>query len=83
MSFPYKKGERQYDLYSRDIWELAKKHVRDPILAPFWTYDAVRLWKWNAERKLWIRFYDEPYTADGLWNAYVRFLILLRLSIGT
>ena len=29
----------------------------------------MRIEKWNAVKETWERLYDEPVTADGLWDA--------------
>lgn len=46
--------------------------VQDPLLAPHFTWDAQRLSKYNGTD--WIRFYDEPWTADKFAQVQVRVL---------
>lgn len=70
-SLPYKDGEKTFEFLSRNLWNVCKEHIGDPKLAPFWTWDAIQLSKWNAASRQWERFVDEPCTADGLWKAQV------------
>ena len=63
-----------FEFLGRHLWRVATDHAKDPLLAPYWTWDAIKLSKWNASTKKWERFIHEPSTADGLWKIQVRHL---------
>lgn len=44
--------------------------VRDPLLAKHFRWDAQRLYKYDGTE--WVRFYDEPWTAENFSKAQVR-----------
>lgn len=69
--FTYREQERTYKFFHRDLWDVAKKLITDPILKPYWSFDAIHLSKYDAETREWERFIDEPITADGMWDAFV------------
>lgn len=69
--FRYRGEVRQFEFFAREIWDIAKDLIGDRVLAPHWSWDAMRLEKWNAKDATWERFYDEPVTADGIWDAQV------------
>ncbi|PBK61347.1 hypothetical protein ARMSODRAFT_850222, partial [Armillaria solidipes] len=58
--------QHHYDVYHRSLWQWALDLIQDPILALHFTWDAVRLSKWNG--KEFVRFRHEPWTADQFWN---------------
>lgn len=43
--------------------------VTDPVLAPYMEWSAQKLSKWDG--KEWVRFIDEPWTADLYWEQQV------------
>ncbi|KAG2150890.1 hypothetical protein DEU56DRAFT_908528 [Suillus clintonianus] len=54
------------NLHHRDLWEWAADLLRDPRLFPHMVFDAQRLSKFDG--KTFVRFIDEPFTADTFWN---------------
>ena len=40
--------------------------VKNPRLASLFVWNAQKLYKFDE--KNWIRFYDEPWTANGMWE---------------
>jgi hypothetical protein len=66
------KGEaHEYKMYSRCLWSWALDLMRDSRFAPHFVFDAQRLYKFNGER--FVRFIDEPWTANAFWDAQVCF----------
>ena len=45
--FNYRDEERTYKFFHRDLWDVAKNMVTDPILKPYWSFDAIKLSKYN------------------------------------
>ncbi|KAI8993803.1 hypothetical protein BD414DRAFT_456923 [Trametes punicea] len=66
LEVPYLDTHRIYNFHYRPLWEWALSLVRDPVLAPLFNWHARRFYKWDGAH--WIRFVDEPYTADLWWN---------------
>jgi hypothetical protein len=58
-------------MYSRCIWDWTLDLLRDSRFGPHFVFDAQRLSKFNGER--FVRFIDEPWTADSFWDAQVCF----------
>lgn len=72
---PYGRDEpRSFPIYHRDFWEWAMTLVKDPVLAPYMEWSAQKLYKWNGEE--WVRFVNEPWTADLWWEEQVCILML-------
>ncbi|KAJ3536941.1 hypothetical protein NM688_g6767 [Phlebia brevispora] len=66
--YTFKGVRRTYEFFRRDLWKVALSYIRDPILAPHWTWEPIRLSKWDERKHDWVRFIDEPITADKLWD---------------
>jgi hypothetical protein len=58
-------------MYSRCLWSWALDLMRDSRFAPHFTIDAQHLYKFNGAR--FVRFIDEPWTANAFWDAQVCF----------
>ncbi|KAF6754610.1 hypothetical protein DFP72DRAFT_898326 [Ephemerocybe angulata] len=59
------KGEKkEHTFYCRSLWDWAADLVKDPTLAPFFEWDAQKLFKFDAEKEEWVRFVNEPWTGD-------------------
>ncbi|KIJ58540.1 hypothetical protein HYDPIDRAFT_184182 [Hydnomerulius pinastri MD-312] len=67
ISVPYRKEEHQFDVHFRPLWNWAIDLLRDPRIGPHAVFDAERLYKYNGSK--FVRFFDEPWTADAFWNA--------------
>ncbi|KAJ7686006.1 hypothetical protein B0H17DRAFT_1169830 [Mycena rosella] len=63
----YKNEEKNYDTYTRPLWDWVLGLVQDPRLASTFFWDAEKAYKFNGES--FIRFYHEPWTADAFWAA--------------
>jgi len=70
ISVPFADKSWDFDVYYRDLWEWATDLLRDPCLFPHFTFDAQRLSKFNGES--FVRFVDEPFTAQDFWDVQVR-----------
>lgn len=69
ISVPYDGEMRDFDVYYRDLWELATDLLRDPRLFPHFVFDAQRLSKFDGQA--FVRFVDEPFTAQDFWDVQV------------
>src|SRR5271155_3236864 len=73
----YKKETMSYPFWSRNLWESrnlwdwAVNTIKHPLVGPHFVWDAQRLSKFNG--KEWIRFVDEPWTANRFWDVQVIF----------
>ncbi|KAL7278666.1 hypothetical protein ACG7TL_007667 [Trametes sanguinea] len=65
---PYKNEMRSYPLWTRDVWEYLKDILRNPYLVSRMDWNAHRLYRFDEATKQFIRFYDEPLTANAAWN---------------
>ncbi|CDO73238.1 hypothetical protein BN946_scf185007.g293 [Trametes cinnabarina] len=64
----YKKDDREYPLYKRDIWDYMKDILRNPYLVSRMEWDAHRLLRYNSQTEQWVQFIDEPLTASTAWD---------------
>lgn len=69
ISVPYDGKMWDFDVYYRDLWELATDLLRDPNLFPHFQFDAQRLSKFDGQT--FVRFVDEPFTVEDFWNVQV------------
>ncbi|KAG1857471.1 hypothetical protein F4604DRAFT_1589912 [Suillus subluteus] len=70
VSVPYQNKVHEFDMHYRPLWDWALDMLRDRRLAPHFVFDAQRLYKFNGTR--FVRFIDEPWTADAFWDAQSR-----------
>ncbi|KAJ7637488.1 hypothetical protein B0H17DRAFT_995155 [Mycena rosella] len=63
----YKNEEKNYDTYTRPLWDWVLGLVQDPRLASTFVWDAEKAYKFNGES--FVHFYHEPWTADAFWVA--------------
>ncbi|KAG1804751.1 uncharacterized protein HD556DRAFT_1532868 [Suillus plorans] len=66
ISVPYNSEMQAFDVYYRDLWELATDLLRDPHLFPHFMFDAQRLSKFDGQT--FVPFVDEPYTTQDFWD---------------
>ncbi|KIK76187.1 hypothetical protein PAXRUDRAFT_18386 [Paxillus rubicundulus Ve08.2h10] len=62
----YKKQPVTYEVHTRPVWEWALDLLANPLLAPYFVWDAERLYKHNGTE--YERFFHEPWTADCWWD---------------
>ena len=74
---PYRQENREFEVYHKSIWDWACDLLRDPRIGPHITFDAQRLFKYNGEK--FVRFIDEPWTANSFWDFQVCSLIYIIL----
>ncbi|KAI5981570.1 hypothetical protein EDD15DRAFT_2391765 [Pisolithus albus] len=67
---PYKGGDFTFPVYARSLWDWALDLLSNPLLAPHFTWDAQRLFKYDGNT--YERFYSEPWTGDRWWNIQSR-----------
>ncbi|KAG1879198.1 hypothetical protein F4604DRAFT_1579346 [Suillus subluteus] len=66
ISVPYDGKMMDFDVYYRDLWELATDLLQDPRLFPHFTFDAQCLSKFDGQT--FVCFVDEPFTAQDFWD---------------
>jgi hypothetical protein len=70
ISVEYKEGDtRDFDFWSRSIWDWGLERVLDPFLAPYFQWDAERLYKFDGTS--YVRFIHEPSSANRFWDIQV------------
>lgn len=65
----YKNTKYEFENFVRPLWDWTSDLIVDPLLAPYFTWDACRMYRFDG--KEWIRFIDEPWTADNFWEYQV------------
>ncbi len=65
----YKGVDQEFEFHHRSLWDWIVKQVEDPKLAPYFHWDAQRLWKYDGSK--WERIYEEPWAADLFWEVQV------------
>lgn len=65
------------DFWHCNLWEWAVDMVVNPLLAPYFVWDACELSKFNGEE--FVRFIHEPWTANRLWEVQVCQYFLFQL----
>jgi hypothetical protein len=66
---PYKGKPETFELHSRPLWDWLMSQVKNPLLAPYFEWDAQCLLKFDGTN--WVCFYDEPWTARGFAKVQV------------
>ncbi|KAI6096506.1 hypothetical protein F5141DRAFT_1220785 [Pisolithus sp. B1] len=65
----YKGEDFTFPVYAQSLWEWVLDLLLNPLLAPHFTWDAQRLFKYNGSN--YKRFYSEPWTGDHWWNIQI------------
>jgi len=60
-----------FDVYSRPLWDWCKELLMDRSIVSQFEWNAQRLWKYHGVNQKFVRFYDEPWTADDWWTYQV------------
>lgn len=68
----YKREPRTYEVHLRPIWSWVVDLLNNPVLAPYFVWDAEHVYKHNGSE--FERFYDEPWTGDRWWDVQVGFI---------
>ncbi|KAJ6552133.1 hypothetical protein DFH09DRAFT_1248753 [Mycena vulgaris] len=63
----YKTEDKEFDTYTRPLWDWVLSLVQDPRLSACFVWDAEKAYKFNGET--YVRFYHEPWTANAFWAA--------------
>lgn len=61
----YKDEVLSYDVWIRPLWSWCEELLLDPELIKEFRWDAEKLYKYDGEN--WVRFIDEPWTANSWW----------------
>ncbi|PIL29072.1 hypothetical protein GSI_09120 [Ganoderma sinense ZZ0214-1] len=78
ITVPYLREERTFTIFYRPLFDWGLKLAEDPILAPKFVWNAQRLYKFDGSK--WVRFIDEPWTADLFWNIQVSITFIFHSS---
>ena len=60
----------EFRMWHWSLWDWACDLLKDPSVGPHCILDAQRLSKFDGH--LFVRFIDEPFTADLFWDLQVR-----------
>lgn len=71
----HKGHELVFDFWCRSLWDWVLDLVGNPLLAPYFEWDAQKLFKHDGTN--FVRFVDEPWTANRFWNVQVSLLLYL------
>lgn len=71
ISETYKEDSHEFDVWVRPIWTWIEDMLQNPDLIQHFVWDACRLSKFDEQSNSWVRFYDEPWTADRFWEVQV------------
>ncbi|KAF8164494.1 hypothetical protein K438DRAFT_1909729 [Mycena galopus ATCC 62051] len=66
VEIPYKGIPQSFDMYARPLWNWTLDLIQDPRLAPWFVWDAVKMYRHNGTS--FVRFRNEPWTADAYWQ---------------
>ena len=66
VSVQYEDQVLEYDVWLRPLWEWCQELMQDSQLIREFNWHALRYYQFNGNR--FIRFIDEPWTADLWWH---------------
>jgi hypothetical protein len=83
----YKRENRTFEVHARSIWQWVLDLLHNPHIAPYFVWDAERLYKHNDTE--FERFYDKPWMAYSWWDIqvgynygiYQLFLVVLHVFV--
>ncbi|KAJ7053331.1 hypothetical protein C8F01DRAFT_1260668 [Mycena amicta] len=62
----YKTVPHVFEMHVRPLWQWTMDLITDPHLAPYFTWDAEKSYRFNGTK--YIRFIKEPWMADEYWD---------------
>jgi hypothetical protein len=68
---PYKGKPQQLDVWVRPMWTWIEDMLQNEDLIDHFEWDACQRWRFDEDEDSWVRFYDEPWTADRFWEIQV------------
>lgn len=74
----YKGVSKQFEFWCRPLWDWLMNLFEDPYLAPYFEWDAKRLFKFDGQT--WKPFINEPWTAERFWTVQVSNLLYVILN---
>ncbi|KAG1842561.1 hypothetical protein F4604DRAFT_1597362, partial [Suillus subluteus] len=69
ITVPLDGTDLEYTVYFRPLWDWVVDILQHPVIGPHCVFDAQQLSKFD--RQTFIRFIDEPWTADAFWERQV------------
>ncbi|KAF8136888.1 hypothetical protein K438DRAFT_2120589 [Mycena galopus ATCC 62051] len=60
---------QSFEMYARPLWNWTLDLIQDPRLAPCFVWDAVKMYRHDGT--FFVRFWNEPWTADAYWQLQV------------
>lgn len=71
----YKGEDLEFEVSTRPMFSWVEELADDPNIIPLFQWDAMRLYKYDGTK--WVRFIDEPCTADDWWNIQASHLLTI------
>ena len=71
ISEKYNEKPYTFDVWVRPIWTWLEDMLQNPNLIEHFVWDACKMSKFDEKSNSWVRFYDEPWTADRAWEIQV------------
>ncbi|KAJ7056214.1 hypothetical protein C8F01DRAFT_1062415 [Mycena amicta] len=62
----YKNVPHTFEMHVRPLWQWTMDFITDPRLAPYFTWDAEKSYRFNGNK--YVRFIKEPWMADEYWD---------------
>jgi hypothetical protein len=62
--------DRTFEIWYRSLWDWACDLLTDHRIGPHFVFDAQRMYKYDGQT--FVRFFDEPWTANAFWECQVR-----------
>ena len=66
-----KNQSHEFDVWVRPMWPWIQDMLQNPDLIHHFVWDACKMSRFSKESDSWVRFYDEPWTADRFWEIQV------------
>ncbi|KAN0128290.1 hypothetical protein V8E53_013874 [Lactarius tabidus] len=67
----YKNEERNFNVYHHPLWDWATDLIQSPQLAPYFHWDAEKIYRCSDVSESSTRVFNEPWSADVFWEAQV------------
>ena len=81
ISDTYDKELHEFDVWVRSIWTWLEDMLQNKDLIQHFEWDACHMSKFDEESNSWVRFYDEPWTADRFWDIQVCGIYILLFCV--
>ncbi|KAJ7788226.1 hypothetical protein B0H14DRAFT_2628482 [Mycena olivaceomarginata] len=74
---PYKNMLVPFKMHANPLWNWTLDLIQDPCVAKCFIWDAVKMYRHNG--KSFVRFWNEPWTADAFWELQKAHPIIVRV----